>query len=298
MTPLEVCHDIARRNGSPLYLVSRLLGAGKRRLFLTAYAAMRVVDDLVDEDFLDGDAEGRAARRGEVLTRIALWREQALACVRGAFQPGEAAFAPMVFQGLNETLGASDLGEWPWVALAAAMEHDVREQEIVTWEDFLGYCEGATVAPATTFAYILACEERGGRFRLERDPAFCRDRVRSMAVFCYLMHILRDLSRDARRHVQLITIPRTTLAEAGLRREELAAALQRRDPAVGRLVGALNARAGELLVSGREAIAGLPLNALERVILGQLLVKYIDFHERLRKDPAAFHAISRPGGAG
>ncbi|MBF0181781.1 MAG: squalene/phytoene synthase family protein [Magnetococcales bacterium] len=298
MTPLEVCHDIARRNGSPLYLVSRLLGAGKRRLFLTAYAAMRVVDDLVDEDFLAGDAGHRDARRGEVLTRIAVWRDQALACTRGGFVPGDAAFAPMVFQGLNETLGASDLGEWPWIALAAAMEHDVLEREIVTWEDFLAYCEGATVAPAATFAYILACEERGGRYRLERDPAFCRERVRAMAVFCYLMHIVRDLSRDARRHVQLITIPRETLAEAGLRREDLAAALQRRDPAAGRLITALNARAGELLVAGRVAIEGLPLNALERVVLRKLLVKYIDFHERLREDPEVFHAIPRLGGAG
>ncbi|MEO5332655.1 MAG: squalene/phytoene synthase family protein [Magnetococcus sp. YQC-5] len=287
MTPFSVCHDIAKKNGSPLFLVSRLLGAKKRRLFITAYAAMRVVDDLVDETFLAGDDQERAECRGHVLAQIAHWRGQALAAAQGCYQPYMDAFEPMVFLGLNETAGVSDLGPEPWTALAAAMEHDVNEQEIVSWQDFLDYCEGATVAPAATFAYILACEVREGRYVLGQHPGYCQDHVRDMAIFCYLIHIIRDLARDVTKHAQLITIPGEMLDAANLERATLAQSLDRKD-SMEILIRSLLAQAKHHLLVGQQIIDQIPMQSLEKMILHRLLGKYIKLFRRLSINPLCF----------
>ncbi|MDG2123808.1 MAG: hypothetical protein P8J87_08940 [Verrucomicrobiales bacterium] len=63
---------------------------------------------------------------------------------------------------MNEMLGRSTLGAGPWVGLGAALVDDIRERRLGKWEDFLGYCSGATVAPAHIFLYVLACSESGG----------------------------------------------------------------------------------------------------------------------------------------
>ncbi|MBF0126732.1 MAG: squalene/phytoene synthase family protein [Magnetococcales bacterium] len=287
MTPFSVCRDIAKKNGSPLFLVSRLLGARKRRLFITAYAAMRIVDDLVDEHFFTRDIRERAAIKDGILRRIDLWRQQAVAASTGDFQPVEDSFEPMVFVGLNETAGISDLGPWPWTALAGAMEQDVREREIVTWNDFLEYCEGATVAPAATFAYILACQVREGRYVLEQAPGYCQDHVRDMAIFCYLIHIIRDLAKDVKKHAQLITIPRDFLAAAGLTRATLGESLER-EASMESLIRAMLEQAGRLLASGQPTIDRIPLLRLEKWILQQLLSKYIQLFQQLRARPTRF----------
>ncbi|MBF0190104.1 MAG: squalene/phytoene synthase family protein [Magnetococcales bacterium] len=287
MTPFSVCHEIAKRNGSPLFLVSRLLGEKKRRLFLSAYAAMRIIDDLVDENFLNADHPDRHASRVQTLERIEQWRLQALAASHDTFVPDARSLEPMVFVALRATVGVSDLGEWPWNALADAMIRDVREEEIVTWEDFLAYCEGATVSPATTFAYILACEARDDRYVLAQPLDFCRDHVRQMAIFCYLVHIVRDLAKDARKQVQLITIPRHLLAEAGFRRETLVQGLEDK-ASLEPLIRALLERAQALLEPGLERIHRIPLRPLERMILNRLLKKYIDLHALLGADPTRF----------
>ncbi|MBF0164242.1 MAG: squalene/phytoene synthase family protein [Magnetococcales bacterium] len=286
-SPDAVCHAIARRNGSPLFLVSRLLGGAKRRLFISAYAAMRVIDDLVDENFFAMSHDQRRVERDRILERVETWRLQARAASRGGFAPREDSFHPDVFLALNDTIGQSDVGDWPWNALADAMRHDVHEQEIVTWEDFLAYCEGATVSPAATFAYILACEAQDGRYRLNRPDPFCRDQVRDMAIFCYLIHIARDLAKDARKDRQLITIPTEMLAEAGFRRDTLAAGLDRKASLIP-LIRALTDRASERLATGLDTISRLPLRTLERWILDRLLKKYRDLHLQLIENPLRY----------
>lgn len=287
MTPFSVCHEIAKKNGSPLFLVSRLLGQKKQRLFITAYAAMRIVDDLVDETFFTNTTLQRQQIRPQTLQQIELWRQQALAASQGCFQPNSAAFEPMIFTGLNATIGVSDLGPWPWNALATAMKHDVNEQEIVAWTDFLDYCEGATVAPAATFAYILACEIQNGRYVLEQNPNYCQDHVREMAVFCYLIHIIRDLDKDVKKHAQLITIPTTLLDTAGLQRETLSDNLNRKE-SMEALIRSLLTLAEPLLNNGQQKINKIPLKKLEAMILQRLLNKYIRLFHQLNANPTRF----------
>ncbi|MBF0429475.1 MAG: squalene/phytoene synthase family protein [Magnetococcales bacterium] len=287
MTPYSVCHDIAKKNGSPLFLVSRLLGFKKRRLFITTYAAMRIVDDLVDENFFSGDDRQRQESRESVLRQIDSWQEQALTAAQGDFVPRSDSIQPLVFIGLNETVGVSNLGPWPWIALAGAMQHDVHEREIVTWGDFLDYCEGATVAPAATFAYILACVFRDERYVLEQGMEYCRDHVREMAIFCYLIHIIRDLAKDVKKHAQLITIPRTLLEAASLQRHTLAFSLNHKE-SMDLLIRSLLEKAGELLSSGQEAIQKIALHSLEKIILHKLLDKYIQLFHQLNTNPTRF----------
>ncbi|NGZ07554.1 MAG: squalene/phytoene synthase family protein [Magnetococcales bacterium] len=288
MTPFSVCHQIARKNGSPLFLVSRLLGTRKRQLFLAAYATMRIIDDLVDDAFLPLDNAQRHARRATTLEQIERWRTHVLTALDGCLVPEPDAPDAPIFQALMVTAGHSNLGAWPWNALADAMVHDVQEQEILTWEDFRHYCEGATVSPATTFAYILACEVRDGRYVLDQPPEFCRQRVHAMAIFCYLIHMARDLAKDVCKPPQLITIPRTVLAACGLQRDTLGATLQSDKRALAPLIEALLAEARTLLPPGMAAIQTLPLRPLEQMILNRLLKKYRTLFDQLTTDPMRF----------
>ncbi|MBF0434224.1 MAG: squalene/phytoene synthase family protein [Magnetococcales bacterium] len=219
--PFDRCFQIAAQNQSPLFQVSRLFPQAKRRLFLAAYAAMRLVDDLVDEH--DQDTGSQDPNMAALLhSRVERWQAQACDAANGAFQSSADAYEPLVFTALDHTVGRSNLGEWPWRALADAMRADIEKRPLKTWDDFLAYSEGATVAPAAVFAYILACRFRDGRYTTPESIDFYREKVRDMAIFCYLIHILRDLAHDVARSPQLVTIPEDILRDAGLDKALLA----------------------------------------------------------------------------
>ena len=89
------------------------------------------------------------------------------------------------------------------------------------------------------FIYLLAADadpERGFRYDLDR-PA--RDHAVDLAIYCYIVHILRDLAKDAERSPRLITIPADMLDAVGLARDELGQALRDKSPAIGALAGLL-----------------------------------------------------------
>lgn len=218
--PFDRCFQIAAQNRSPLFQVSRLFPQAKRRLFMAAYAAMRLVDDLVDEH--DTDPLSQNHNQAIILrARVKQWQTQACDAARGEFQSSEEAYEPLVFTALNHTVGRSNLGEWPWNALAGAMCADIDQHSLITWDDFLTYSEGATVAPASVFVYILACRFQDGRYTTPENVDFYREKARDMAVFCYVIHILRDLARDVARSPQLVTIPEEMLQNAGLNKDLL-----------------------------------------------------------------------------
>lgn len=227
---LEVCVRIAVRGNNNLsQAAARLEDPAKYRLFAATYAAMRVIDDAVDVAFLSRPAEARRETRGAALGLIDRWLAQVEAAAREAFVPDEGSFEPVVFTALNRFLGRSAIALDPWRRLATSLRRDAEERPLETWEDFLSYGEGACVSPGAVFIYILGCETaKGGRTTLSLPlpvDAYARD----MAIFCYLVHIVRDLRQDAERNRQLLTIPRSVLAGAGLDADTLAEAVIRGD---------------------------------------------------------------------
>ncbi|MBF0111025.1 MAG: squalene/phytoene synthase family protein [Magnetococcales bacterium] len=280
--PLDRCLEIAARNRSPLFQVSRLFSREKGGLFLACYAAMRLVDDLVDERFLV-ERQGEESRAAVVREQVERWRAQACAAARGDFQAVADSYEPLVFEALNQTAGRSELGEWPWNALALSMMADIAKNTLVTWNDFLTYAEGATVAPATVFVYILSCRHHNDRFTTPWPVAHYRELVREMAVFCYVIHILRDLERDVGRSGQLVTIPEELLRAAGLDKSLLARWVIDEPYRILPLRRLLLEKAAGCRQRGLERlVGGVDLPALERQILKKLLGHYLALFEEMR----------------
>ena len=238
---LRHCADITYASRNHLARAAeRLHAPTKRNLFVASYAAMRVVDDAVDDGFLGLDGEVRDAQRSRWLGRLEDWLRQAELCAGGTWratrEPG-GFWDERIFAALDHFVGRSEIGVEPWRRLIDSLASDVREQELDTWDDYLAYCEGACVAPACVFVYILGCEVSDDDRTLYRLPHDCVWYARDLAIFSYLVHMARDLRLDAARDPQLLALPRRALREQGLGISEARAAILGGDRVVvGRLL--------------------------------------------------------------
>jgi len=234
------CAEITHRKPNHLASAAAQFEDPRRReLFYCSYAAMRVADDLVDEEFLGSAPAERQGKRADVRRTLDLWLEQALKANRGRFDAAASgAYEPRVFEALNARLPSTHLGEEPWRALHRSLRRDVDERPIADWDDFLDYAEGACIAPASIFVYLAGChfhDDGSSGFRATHGP---RELARDLALFSYLVHLRRDLVEDARRDGQLVLLPISWIERCGLSKAE---ALERiRRGALGSLGGALS----------------------------------------------------------
>jgi phytoene/squalene synthetase len=288
---LRHCERIALQGKNNLFRAAQFLTARTRyHLFTSTYASMRVIDDAVDVSFLGLSAGDRDRARPAALQVVDRWEEQVERAARGEFAADGSAFEPAIFEVLNRYLPASDLGVEPFRRLAAAMRHDVRETELATWEDFLAYCEGASVAPASVFIYILACRLEGGERTTLDLPEPPESYARAMARFCYCTHILRDLRKDAARSPQLLTIPRRLLREAGHDAASFSRAVLAGDLAgIAPVTRSFVTRAEEYAAEARRVLARLEgrLGMREHRILWTLFHWYWKTFESVREEYAA-----------
>ena len=281
---LSVCRERIARRKSHLVAVSEQLESPlKRNLFVACYAAMRVLDDAVDEDYVVAAERSREATDAY----IDRWRQQAEEAATGAFVISDEAIECDIFFALNAYLGASQIGAMPWRHLGAAMRTDVARGGIEDWGSFETYCRGASIAPAEVFLYILSCRpdgERGSASSLPRPTIYY---ARDLALFCYLVHILRDLAKDARRDQNLIIVPRSVLADVDLGNGGLIAAIEAHDSAALQpLADVLIERARSHLQRGevrmREISKEMSPNANEA--LASLVRRYVETFDTLSAD--------------
>ncbi|MCB1969317.1 MAG: squalene/phytoene synthase family protein [Geminicoccaceae bacterium] len=199
---------------------ARNFGQARQELFVATYMAMRMIDDHVDHQ--------PACDRGPespTLARIASWRENIRTAASG-IAPGthDPLEADILFE-LSRTLPGADLGPRPWDALALAMRADALGQLMSTFEDFLAYAEGATVAPTYVFTWLLAADDSTCNLSSNTSNEEIWDLARPLGISCYLTHIMRDLVQDARAGHNLLTIPRELWDDLSDDREALASLL-------------------------------------------------------------------------
>lgn len=199
---LSYCATITRGGGSNLWFVSKLLPEAKRGLFTAAYASMRYIDDLIDDEFLALSPEQRSRHRPRYHKALNCWLSKTTGEVPLSGEQEDA-----LYRALSATIGQCDLGPQPWIGLADAMRRDIDELVLQDWSEFDEYSTGATVSPAVVYLYILLAEQDNtGRFS-GPDVNWLYDHARDMAIFCYLVHIMRDISKDSKGCAQLLTIP-------------------------------------------------------------------------------------------
>ena len=288
--PFTVCRDIAAEKNAALYRAALHLPSMRRKFFMAAYASMRVIDDLIDDDFLCQSPDRRIENRENMLVTLANWKTQIEAAKTGAPYPAGPLIRP-IYEGLRLTLGESDLEPGPWHRLACSLRADITEAPLQSWDAFYEYAQGATAAPAAIFIYVLSCRydaEPGYLCPLPQPPLFY---AQDMAVFCYLIHILRDLREDSGRAERLLTIPDEALDLAGLTRPGLVADLQRDSfPRIETLAEVILERALGFLERGQERSVSLlaHLDGQEAQTLSDLFAVYIDLADRMCKGYGAF----------
>ncbi|MEQ8443449.1 MAG: squalene/phytoene synthase family protein [Alphaproteobacteria bacterium] len=281
-TPADLAEAVTRNSASTLWFVGRFLSEPKRRLFEASYATMRVIDDFVDDDFLNRPEKERRNGRADAENFIRGWRDQADAALnqRGRLSPNHP-HAPL-FTALADAANGGDLPVAPWQALARAMLSDVREELLVDWDDFYAYCDGATVAPASVFLHVLQAHDNDGlKAGLSGDEL--AQQARDMALFCYLTHIRRDFAKDVARGGQLVTLPQQLLSRHGLARNDLGATPDSGLP----VLFELGHRAEVHRATARKVADDLlpDLGLRERTVLDTLLSLYEAMHHNLSETP-------------
>jgi phytoene/squalene synthetase len=198
-----VAEAIAARDANNLYRTSCFFQDPERyRSFCAQYAIMRVVDDRID---------GLPARASLTPPELAAERD-AVHAWRGAVEA--------VYEGQNLCYGVlrrtgcaqarelltalmSALQRFPvprrlWQNFFDAMARDVEQPRFRTYTEFLAYAEGATAAPTTIYLYLLTSSRRvpgGGPYLPPAGFDLLRC-GRSLGLFAYLTHIVRDLPDD------------------------------------------------------------------------------------------------------
>lgn len=144
---------------------------------------MRFIDDLVD------DRRASATRISEVE------KQQFTATVNdwvGAIND-PTPYEPVQKQ-LVETISRFQIPFWPWQNFSKSMIYDLHNNGFRSFPVFLEYAEGASVAPASIFMHLCGVVKENGHYR---PPQFdIREAAHSLAIFCYLVHIIRDFQKD------------------------------------------------------------------------------------------------------
>lgn len=185
----ERCESIAKKKNPFLYNVSRFFeDKNKFKAFCSTYASMRIVDDFVDNIT---HRDNLSIKEKEFyLSEIDKWETQIIDCYNGK------EFNNSILLALRDTFRTFDLSVLPWVNLAKAMRWDINNSRFNSFEDFLGYAEGASIAPAMVFISILSAKQNGRDCIYEVKDINPQSYSKDLAIFCYITHILRDISAD------------------------------------------------------------------------------------------------------
>jgi phytoene synthase len=209
------CENIARQKNPFLFYVSRFFrDKNKFKAFCSSYASMRILDDFVDG--ISNRNNLSKVERNFCLNEIDRWEAQISYCHTGK------DFENPILLALSDTFQNFNFSLTPWNKLAGAMRWDIEKFRFQTFEEFLEYTEGAAVAPATVFMYTLMAKRSGLMYDFAIkgvDPYFY---TKDLAIFCYLTHILRDISSDLElEETGLVYLPLEDLNEFTISEDDL-----------------------------------------------------------------------------
>lgn len=249
-----------------------------RRAFVATYASMRLIDDAIDgiprREMLS------LSERQLELARVSSWLAHVEAARRGDGVSGATWAA------LADTFARFAFPIDPWTNLAKAMSADIESSSFRTWAELRRYMQGASVAPAIVFMYLVLMrpDDSGGfstKWTYEQVYAATED----LAIFCYCVHILRDVASDlSLGESGLVYLPQDELASFDLSKVTLNA-MRSHGRASGEYVDFARfqaERARDHLNRGRDCMKAVLLEA--EPSHGRALTSLIDTYERILND--------------
>jgi len=166
-----------------LDIAARFWDEDRYHAFRVCYRSMRRIDDLVDNRKKSGYliSDDEAAQYARIFHK---WL--------GSVRQGNGIDS--LQEEFIETLDKFALPLWPWERLCRAMVYDLKHDGYRSFPVFLRYADGAAVAPAAIFMHLCGVAEHDGGYV---KPMYdIRRAARPLALFSYLVHIIRDFQKD------------------------------------------------------------------------------------------------------
>jgi phytoene synthase len=189
-----------------LDIAARLWEGDRYDAFRICYQSMRVVDDLIDN------------RKSTLLTISEIEKRQLTAKVHDWLK---AINNPIPFDSFHKQLVQArtrfQIPLWPWVKLSKSMIYDLHNEGFEDYPTFLRYSQGAAVAPGSIFMHLCGVIKEKEYFRPPRYNI--RTAARPLALFCYLVHIIRDFQKDQNNNLNYFAD--NLVAEHGLNKQLL-----------------------------------------------------------------------------
>jgi phytoene synthase len=183
------CENIAKQKNPFLYFVSQFFrDKNKFKAFCSTYSSMRILDDFIDG--IDNRKSLSNRDKNSYHSAVDRWETLITNCYHGK------EFENPILLALSDTFRKFNLHLTPWTKLAKAMRWDIENLRFKNFEDFLEYTEGAAIAPASVCINILTAKHNSSIYE---GPVMGFDSyyyAKDLAIYCYLVHILRDISID------------------------------------------------------------------------------------------------------
>jgi phytoene/squalene synthetase len=152
------------------------------------YKFMRMIDDLVD----DRKSSGESFTENEIICftdQVHDW----INCLNDLYSAD-----PFVKE-IIETVNRFKIPPLLFQNFSKSMIYDINHHGFDTFNDFIKYSEGASVAPASVFVHLCGLRKNPQGFEL---PSFdVIEAARPCAIFSYLVHIIRDFQKDQLNHL-------------------------------------------------------------------------------------------------
>ncbi len=185
-----------------LDIAARFWDEERYHVFKVCYKSMREIDDLVDNRKASGTSLSKSEVR-DYTDRIQYWSKNILNGTHSSE--------------LSQIVRQFQIPVWPWQRLGKAMIYDLEHNGFESFQTFLRYCEGAAISPASIFMHLCGIKERSGKHQLSAFDI--RKAARPLALFSYLVHIMRDFEKDQRRNLNYFADD--ILLRNGLNKDEL-----------------------------------------------------------------------------
>jgi len=171
-----------------LDIAARFWDEDRYQAFKVCYRSMREIDDLVDER----KVEGQKFSPAEQISYTADINE-----LIGGLVKTESGGRTLRM--LLEVIQRFKIPFWPWQRLAKAMIYDIKNAGFDSFMTFRRYTEGAAISPASVFMHLCGISKSGQEFILPKFD-ICKA-ARPLAIFSYLVHIMRDYEKDQTRNL-------------------------------------------------------------------------------------------------
>jgi phytoene/squalene synthetase len=149
----------------------------------TCYRFMRAIDDLID-NYKAANSMIAAEKRKEFVADVNEWLKTII--ISEDCNPEKVE--------LIKTIERFNIPLWPLETFAKSMIYDINNDGFESFEAFLDYAQGASVAPASVFVHLSGLISKNGNYK---NPSFdIKEAATPCAIFSYLVHIIRDFQKD------------------------------------------------------------------------------------------------------